>query len=275
MANILTAIEEVIFDSNKSVKEVTGGNNRANNVGDGLESYIKDIFAGTLNTKNKIQKISDTFSYTGAKNHPPDLILKGADAIEVKKIERKVSDLQLNSSHPKSKLTATDARITEACRKCEKWDIKDIIYAVGCVQNKQLKSLWMVYGDCYCADNNTYEKVGDGIKKSIEGLGLEGQETNELGSVSSIDPLNISRLRVRGMWIIKHPSKVFTNLYKTDKNVNFELIVIMQKEKYDSFPEINKKRLTDIDGLSIKKVKIQNPNNPAKLMDAQLLVFKS
>ncbi|SMN02202.1 Type II site-specific deoxyribonuclease [uncultured Candidatus Thioglobus sp.] len=277
MNSILTAIKSIIDNLDLCIENITDGNNRTNNMGDGLENYIKNAFADTLNINNKaqiIKKISDTFSYTGAKNNPPDLMIKSSDAIEVKKIQNKTSKLQLNSSHPKSKLTADNTRITQECRTCEDWQIKDIIYTVGHVKNTELKSLWMVYGDCYCANSNTYEQVENDIKHGIRSIGLNNNEkTNELGGVSGIDPLNISHLRIRSMWIIKNPSQVFDYLYQTDTNTNFELVVIMQKNKYDSFPQAQKSMLENINDLSINNVKIQNPNNPADLIAAKLLVF--
>lgn len=277
MANILTAMATIIEDANRSVREVLQGNNRANNMGDGLENYLKLAFSDALKTENKaerIKKISATFSYTGAKNNPPDLILKGSDAIEIKKIESRTSNLHLNSSHPKATLTSNNPRITQACRNCETWQHKDIIYAVGHVKNQQLNALWMVYGDCYCADNDTYEQVEQRIKTSINTLGLtNNQTTNKLGGVSSIDPLDISYLRVRGMWMIKNPCKVFDYLHQTDKTAAFELVVIMTQKKYDAFPQIDKTRLKTINNLAIKTVKIQNPNNPAHLIAGKLLTF--
>ena len=79
------------------------------------------------------------------------MILKNGDAIEVKKIQNKNSAIALNSSYPKHKLCAKDPRITEECKTCEDWDIKDIIYAVGKTTDHEQKHLWLIYGDCYAA----------------------------------------------------------------------------------------------------------------------------
>lgn len=40
-------------------------------------------------------------SHQGNKNHPPNFIIRGGDAIEVKKIESKNRNIALNSSFPK------------------------------------------------------------------------------------------------------------------------------------------------------------------------------
>ena len=79
----------IVNNHQTNIQSITQGNNRANNMGEGLESYIKDVFANTLNETNiqkKLEILSDTFSYQGNKNNPSDLILKNLDAMEIKKI---------------------------------------------------------------------------------------------------------------------------------------------------------------------------------------------
>jgi len=109
MSNILKAFINIVNNHQSNIENITHGNNRANNMGEGLESYIKDVFANTLNVDNSQQKLeilSDTFLYQGNKNNPPDLILKNSDVIEIKKLESKSSAIALNSSYPKAKLYA-------------------------------------------------------------------------------------------------------------------------------------------------------------------------
>ena len=56
-------------------------------------------------------------------------------------------------------------------------------------------------------------------------------ETKELGRVNQVDPLGITNLRIRGMWQIENPRKVFKYLHEpTGKE--FELVCIIPKEKY-------------------------------------------
>jgi len=279
MANILTAIKSIVEFTDLSIQNITDGNNRMNNMGEGLEGYIKNAFSDTFNENNKtrkLEKINETFSYTGNKNSPPDMILRGGDAIEVKKKESPLSSLQLNSSHPKSKLLITNTKINIACKECENWTIKDLIYTIGYVRDRQLKSLWMIYGDCYAADDETYQKVEDKIKKSIRTLdGLEvNQSTNELSGIKNVDPLNITYLRVRGMWIIENPAKVFDYVVEYDKNVKFQFVCLMRESKYDSFSEIDRELLHQVSGLDIKDVKIKDPNNPANFLKAKLIIYK-
>lgn len=279
MSNTLKAFMNIVTNYRANIQNITDGNNRMNNMGEGLEAYIKNIFADTINEideTKKLEKISKIFSYTGNKTNPPDMMLWNGDAIEVKKIESSNTSLQLNSSHPKSKLLSTNKKINEACKNCETWSEKDLIYIIGYVKAKKLNSLWMVYGDCYAADENTYQRVENKITTSINSFDdLEiNHDTNELSGIKNVDPLNITYLRVRGMWIIENPNKVYNYLYKYDKDATFQLICLMKKSKYESFPIVDIKSIEQTENITIDNVKIKNPNNPANLIDAKLLVFK-
>lgn len=280
MANILQAFINIKNNYQISVKDIKSGNNRVNNMGEGLENYIKNSFSNTFNVKDKQEALriyNKTFSYQGNKNNPPDLILKNSDAIEVKKIESQNNTIALNSSYPKSRLYADSPMITNSCRNCEDWDIKDMIYAIGFVKKTVLKSLWLVYGDCFCADKEIYEKTKDNISQEINSIShIEFTPTNELGKVKKIDPLGITGLRIRGMWHIDNPNKIFDYIYKYDENLDFQLICLLTEEKYNSFSSEDKNLISSIqdNNLSIKDIEIKNPNNPVQLIPAKLLVFK-
>jgi len=56
MSNILKAFINTVNSYQASVSTFTHGNNRANNMGAGLEEFIKDIFAGTMNETNEQNK---------------------------------------------------------------------------------------------------------------------------------------------------------------------------------------------------------------------------
>jgi len=262
------------------IDTVTNGNNRANNMGEGLETYIKDIFADTFHVKKvqqKLLKYEEVFSYEGNKNNPPDLILKNGDAIEIKKTESKNSAIALNSSFPKDKLYANSHMITRACKNCEVWEEKDMLYAIGHIKNNDLKSLWLLYGDCFCASHETYEKIKTVISGGITTIAdVDFTETKELGKVKRIDPLGITDLRIRGMWHIENPNKIFRYIYTYDDSKTFQLITLMTKEKYRSLPVEDRKLLEEQNhpNIEIEDVKIKNPNNPVQLLDARLLVFK-
>ena len=278
--NIINAIINIVKNPILELKEYSISHNRANSMGEALEEYIKDVFSGTLFEKDKnkrIEIISEVFSYLGNTNNPPDSILRGGDAIEVKKIENKSSSLALNSSYPKAKLYSNSSMITDACRSCEKWEEKDIIYTIGTCEKNKLTSLIFVYGEDYAAENKIYENVKNKIKLGIETInGLEFSETNEIGRVNRVDPLGITYFRIRGMWGIENPVKVFDYIYKRDDSKQFNFMALINEDKYLSFS--NTKELEDLEkenkSLEIKDVRIKNPNNPAQLKKAKLITFK-
>lgn len=278
MSNILKAFINIINNYHVNIEKVTNGNNRANNMGEGLETYIKNAFANTFDSSNEqniLDTYSETFSYQGNTNNPPDLILKNSDAIEIKKLESRNSAIALNSSYPKSKLYANSPMITTACKECEDWNVKDMLYTIGYIQKSNLKSLWLVYGDCFCADKEIYERIKSTISRGIISINdIEFTQTKELGKVKKVDPLGITDLRIRGMWHIDNPNKTFNYIYSYDDTKNFQLICLLKNEKYDSLPLEDKKSITNLDNVLIQDINIKNPNNPVELISAKLLVFK-
>ena len=279
MTNIINAIINIVKTPITKIHEYTKLNNRVNSLGYGLEEYIKDIFADTLGEVDdgiRNEKINQTFSYLGNTNNPPDAILRDGDAIEVKKIENYNSGLALNSSYPKSKLFSDSYMITDACKNCEIWKEKDIIYIVGSVNNNKLYNLFFVYGIDFAADYKIYENIKNKIKEGILNISdIEFKETKELGRVNKIDPLGITYLRIRGMWHILNPINLFNYVYKIDKNKIFELVVIINTEKYINFENSCKlEELLKVNkNLNIKDIKIKDPNNPANLKEAKIITF--
>ncbi|MDJ0675099.1 MAG: NgoPII family restriction endonuclease [Calothrix sp. MO_167.B42] len=281
MANILTAIKIII---NNPITDLVNfyksqSQNKINSVGDSLEYFIKDIFADTLsendlNEKNK--KYSEVFSYIGNLNNPPDIILQNSDAIEVKKIESLTADIALNSSYPKSKLYADNPMLTKACRECESWQEKDIIYAIGVSKNSKLKILWLIYGDCYAADKEIYERITNTISYGIKQIkDVEFSKTRELGRVNKVDPLGITYLRIRGMWGINNPTSVYDYIFQRQETSNLQIVALMRKEKYLSFPQTHIHELENLTekNLNIRDVNIKDPNNPAKLIAAKMINY--
>lgn len=278
--NIIDAILNIVKNDNRVVGESNNYHNRLHAMGEPFEDYIKDAFAGTINSdaQTKLDTYAKVFSYGGGKNNPPDAILKSGDAIEVKKVET-IGGIPLNSSYPKSKLHNNDPRISNECRQIDggKWDEKDIIYTIGCVNKENtLSSLVMVYGDIYCASKDHYEKIFNAVKNSIMSTNLDLEKTNELAHINAVDPLGITYFRARGMWGITHPFKVFNYIYKYDSNCCFEMMVIVPKSKFESYE--NKTDLinegVDNRHLTITDCQVKNPNNTVELIDVKLITYR-
>ncbi len=277
--NILSAIYGIAQYRKNSIADYASiYKNRINSVGEGLEIYIKDALAGSLGKSQAECESSyhSTFSWRGTQNNPPDVILKHGDAFEVKKIEGRSSALQLNSSPPKNMLHSADPRVTKDCRNCEErpWEKKDLFYVVGSVQNRRINYLFFVHGLCYAADESVYSRIHSPLKKDIGALikakGLEGKETIELGNVTKVDPLGITDLRIRGMWIIQNPVQVFKKFSPILPNKEFSLAAIMTEEKYRSFGKAAGSLEAD-KRVKVTDIKVDNPNNPAKEISAKLL----
>lgn len=252
------------------------GKNRANNVGDALEEYIKDLFSNTfdMTESDRLERLSEVFSYLGNNSNPPDAMLHGSGAIEVKKIESNGSSLALNSSYPKHTLKSSSTMISTACRDAENWTEKDMIYAVGVVNGSNLKHLAMVYGLDYCASDECYSRIKATIKTGVEAIpGLEFTETNELGRINKVDPLGITYMRVRGMWGIENPWSVFNYVYARDMHKKFNFMCIINDAKWETFDNTELLTSLDVEGFSIRDVRIKNPDNPANLVPAKLITY--
>lgn len=276
--NIINAIINLVQNPVTQLVNYYQGKNRANNAGDALEEYVKDIFANSfdMTETERLGQLNKVFSYLGNNSNPPDAMLKNGDAIEVKKIESDNAALALNNSYPKHTLLSSSPMISSACKSAENWTEKDIIYTVGVVKQNNLKHLCMVYGLDYCASEECYSRIKYTIKNGVEAIsGVEFAETRELGHINKVDPLGITYMRIRGMWGIENPWKVFNYVYKRDMSKEFTFMCIINEAKWNTFD--NTQELSGlvqiIQGLSITDIKVKNPDNPAQLNNAKLICF--
>lgn len=262
-------------DLNKIITPRSRNQPSVNLVGEPLDYFIRDSFCNTLKLKNILKKkdiYDQKFSYYGDQNRPPDIIIRNSDAVEVKKIGLGATEIQLNSSYPKSKLRVDCDLITQGCVNCEPgWKEKDMIYAIGHVSDDKVRLLTFVYGDCYAANTDLYAKLKKKIVDEVKSINLPFSETNEIGRLNQIDPLKITNLRIRGMWIIKTPLELFSDFIKKDSSKKLVVYCILRKEKYLSFPKEDIKMLEK--EMKIENIKIDNPDNPKKKIDAILISF--
>jgi len=279
MSNLLIAIKRIIDNPIIEIKEFYSGKNRANSVGAALELYIRDLFADTFDSEepDRMTKTSEVFSYIGTQNNPPDLMIRQGDAIEIKKVESPNVPLNLNSSYPKAKLFSDNPLITRPCVQCEEWSVKDMIYVVGYTSDTNINYLWFIYGDCFCADREFYELIKGTIKQGITNIpNVELADTKELGSVKRVDPLQITNLRIRGMWTIENPHKIFSYLLLADSEANFQLFCLMRKQKFDTFNDAEKDYLLNLkkENYTFRELQILNPSNPAEMIDSIMINYK-
>lgn len=277
--NSLSAFKAIISHPFAAVSYISNSKNRANQTGDALEVFVKDAYSGLLGREiteeERMAQYGQVFSWGGNTSNPPDALIRGGDGIEVKKIESLTSDIALNSSFPKNKLHADDSRVATGAKLAENWTERDIVYAVGTVNSTEVKRLWLIYGDCLAATRETYERlfkvIGDGIRTIPD---IEFHETNEIAKVKHVDPLAITGLRVRGMWTLQNPSRLYSELVNPTSSRQFYLL--MREEKYQSFAEHQREELEQLqlDGYTNSVIEIRDPNNPDKLIQARLFKYE-
>lgn len=279
MKNVIDAILTLVIRHNNHLFDTQIGSNRINSAGYGLENYIKNLFADTFECpeNERLEKWNEVFSYLGNDSNPPDIMLRAGDAVEVKKIQSNNAALALNSSYPKHTLLKINPLLSNACRNAENWNEKDIIYSVGVVEADKIKHLCMIYGRDYCASEECYEKMRELIKKGIESASyVDFAPTRELGRVNRVDPLGITYLRIRGMWHIENPWKVFNYVYQRNLQLEFNFMCIVNLDKWNSFQNVDKiiALQNDHTALKILDVKIKNPDNPTNLTPAKLISYE-
>ena len=266
--------------SSKDVEDVY--DNSMQEMGSGLEGWVKRLFMDDNSSQN-----NHPFLYHGAASRPPDLIVDNPPiAFEVKKIQDKSTSLQLNSSTPEQNLRVNNTRISVECKKI--FDEKNIgsmplIYVIGRVLGDEVVKTWIVDGGLYCAHHEVYDDISNKLKQTIEDTFPDNiHETNEIANFQGVDPLKITILRVRGMWIIKHPEVVFQYL-KEDGLQDARITCLLSEETYKSciecLPSEISVSVSDYDETSCntegnlisREIKVKSPDNPAKFCDAYLI----
>ena len=114
---IIKSIINYVNDAVELQIEQATYNNRIQNMGSGFEKYVKELFLDSTEytPQEKAQQFSNLFSWQGAANSPPDLVLRNSFAIEVKKKESKTGGVPLNSSYPKNCIDSSDNKLSSGC----------------------------------------------------------------------------------------------------------------------------------------------------------------
>lgn len=223
-----------------------------------FEIFAKNMFAGSLGAlPNHVDAAwSKTFSWLGSDNAPPDFMIWGGDAVEVK-VHGSTTQIQLNSSPPKRSLKATDTRIEEGCRECEIWVEKDFVYFIGKANAEYVEALWLIDGKCIAAESSVYDVLFDRLKATVKELG--GEPGNEIGRLNRVDPLKATSLRVRGMWLLDHPAKVFKSIFIKPQNDVFVLNALVSETKWNEYPS---QMIADLEALAEKGLNITHVDLP-------------
>lgn len=280
MSNTLKAIANIIDSGCFTLTAKTthlNQQNRINAEGDMLEDYVLDAYANTfgLDGHARDSVLQTVFSYLGNSSTPPDAMLRGGDAIEVKKFKRiSNADLPLNSSYPKDKIHRNDQSLTEMCRTCEQWTDKDMVYCIGYLNASSIKRLWITYGDCFCSDEAIYQRIANTITSGLNQIpGIRTAPSDELARVNDVDILKRTNLRVRGMWTISNPNKLFASLVSYNTDAPFQLFCIMTTEKYNLFSQNDRNTLSAKSGVVINTGTVLDPNNNARTINVTIISY--
>lgn len=280
--DMLTAIINIIKEESLVLKNSNSiVHNRANSLGAALENYVQEAYAGVIGETDrdyKLKRISEVFSYIGNNTNPPDGMVRGGEAIEIKKIQNRGSELQLNSSNPKSRLYSSDTRLNKNAVNAEDWDEKDFTYIVGFMDKNtsMLKEISFIDASVYCADKEIYDRLASKIKEGISDIpDIEvAENTNELSRVNGVDPLNRTSLRVRGMWLLANPFKAFSDIYKP-KQSSFNLFALISKERFEhsKYKKTIIKMAESIENLLVEDILVKDPSNPARPIECKKITF--
>jgi len=227
-----------------------------------FEIFAKNMFAECLGALSSHVDAAweRTFSWRGSANHPPDFMIRGGDAVEVK-IQDGVGQIQLNSSPPKRTLKVTDPRIQDGCRTCEDWSEKDFLYFIGKANEEFVEALWLIDGTCIADNASTYDMIFDKLAVTVEDLG--GEPGNEIGRLNNVDPLGATSLRVRAMWLLEHPARVFQSVLLPPEHGSFVLNVLVSADKWDSYSNEEVAAVMALSGNGLNVQRIEIPDSGA------------
>lgn len=259
--NLLVAIKNIVTNPITNLKEhYNHSSNPANSEGEALENYIKDIFCGTINVTNENQRneiFSQHFSYLGNHNNPPDMMIRGGDAIKLKVRIDNDSRIEIYSAHPEDFLYADSPTISDFCREAEVWAQKDLLYAIGMTPRGNLQSLWFVYGDCYFASRDFYQKL-----------------------LNITDPLKLTQfnfLKENSLPFVR--SRALPPEHLVEKSIGTDnrfLNALMSKKKYESFSIADRANLEALkdSGLLISDCTIRSPSDSSIFIDAKFISYQ-
>ena len=259
---IIDIVERNAYSLNSSL--LLRGANVVQANGVPFEDYIMNLFSDNLFEPNKRayrRKIDETFSCLHATNYSPDYLIKSGDAIEVKKTERYANEYQFNSSYPKNKLFPDSPKLHPGAMKAETWSEKDMLYVFGVVpEGKRIALMSFIYGSEFAADRRFYEDIEKKISDAVSSY--ESVDTNELGRLNGIDPLHLTSLRIRGMWLVKNPLKQIDGILDLEMSNSFSFVCLMDPKKYETDPhKSNLEELSrDRHNLKIQDIEISHPD---------------
>ncbi|PRS11593.1 restriction endonuclease [Bacillus pumilus] len=277
--NVLVALKNILDRNSCILTPIFRSNGSVNAAGDSLEYFVKDMFCTGASQyqyeHEKMRKYNEYLSWTGNSSNFPDFIVKGGVGVEPKKLNNQsYTSLALNSSYPKDYIYPNSQNLPKVIDEDE-WDKKDVIYVAGNLNtaNNKLLSIWFAYGNTMVANRSIYLNLIDEIREAIASTNATLMESKELARAKGIDLLKLSNLRVRGMYELEHPHKVFSKYISRDDIPigASKIFLIMLVEDYIAIEEKPDLSIYLASGkLKKTEINIPNPNNPNESLKAIL-----
>lgn len=288
--NTLTAYYNVLtFNSSKLPPIIQKKGGSANKAGDAFEVFVKDMYCVEAQKypylDDKINNYKNYLSWQGDSSHFPDLIIRGGEGVEPKKMTSANSNLSLNSSYPKDYIYPDTQNLGDI--EETNWTKKPLVYVIGTVpikfnnrRNEESKCsvIWFAFGNTLAADQKVYKDLMESIRNNLSNVHLprttsEFSTTKELGRIKDVDGSGNTNLRLRGMWELANPNTAFKE-YLDDNFVPSDATavnLIMLSKDYDECPK--KPDFSDLiasNQLIIKEIEIPDPNNENMKLKAKL-----
>lgn len=298
--NVLIALRNILKHNSTRLTPLFKSNGSANAVGDNLEYFIKDMFCcDALQYSYVDQKeveYKKLLSWTGDSSHFPDLIVQGGVGVESKKVnDTSYGTIPLNSSYPKDYVTKNSQNYPKKSLIYETnadWVRKPIIYAIGNLNTKNVKkefqliSLWFAYGNTMVPNNKYYQDIISGIRSSIKEANsdIKLKKSKELARVQGIDKLGNTNMRVRGMYELEHPARIFNRYIKDialPKDKSKIYVVMLDSELQNIITDMDEKWNSLANDLNYykankklfeRKIKIPDPNNIKDTLPATIFI---
>jgi len=238
---------------------LASSSNSANAEGDALEYFVKDMFDPEFKAISRSSKGSKKkeyaryLSWDGNTRNFPDFFVRGGVGVETKKVsDANASSIALNSSYPKISVTPTTQNVIKDISKIDEvWEEKQIVYAVGHVPTptkrvdpdvNRVMSLWFFYGNTVFPSESSYLLTIKRVREALQGSQLKMKEdSQEVARLIDIDPGKHTDMRIRGMYDIDHPQRMFAGHYEktiaTFPKDSSHVFLVIRKSDYDALGE--------------------------------------
>lgn len=258
-SNPILALRNIMKNESCDLSTLASSSNSANAEGDALEYFVKDMFDPEFKAISRSSKGSKKkeyaryLSWDGNTSNFPDFFVRGGVGVETKKVSAaNASSIALNSSYPKISVTPTTQNVIKDISKIDEvWEEKQIVYAVGYVPTpakrvdpdvNRVMSLWFFYGNTVFPPEAWYQFTIKQVRKALNESSLKMKaDSKEVARLIDIDPGKHTDMRIRGMYDIDHPQRMFAGHYE-DTTATFpkdssQVFLVIRKSDYDALGE--------------------------------------